>query len=588
MMTIMSAMIIMLALVASPLTAFAQIQGESLNISTDKKTYGYNQTIYLNMEDFNNGPAQTISTFESNPAVGFEDPCGLPYVGFDFLQGNYSSIHDYGQLVSMNGKSLNVLVPVPANIVSCPFTVKSYQKVVINETSHNATMTVLDNQGITMNHKMKLSATIPILYEYSTQVLEKKISPDTTYYYRDKQSLPAGTYTIIGFTQSGQISKPIVIEIANSTTIATSGLVGNSLKTTTLSSTGHLGTTLIEMFSIPGLFGTLMAANYRKTGKISKSFASAFVFLIVMTSSISVFVPGQAYATYSTSSQGDEAHGTGSGFNQATVEDDVNGFQVTQYGGSLPSGFSTQNNQFIEGFKVGTNFLWAQSFVQADYSTTNFNSHSCTDADGNSVNCYLPTSVNLTGVYNFWTDPSSGTTCPSGFTYDLASAECFQVGSGTTTSVPLSSSNTRLDLNAYQEIQSTGNVYLDEKYRVCSPSCSSYTTLNSHTAVGYAQAPQFGFYGTYYDGTTFWYGLAGTVGECGKCDDGAGRVQFHDGTYLTHVYTINNSATGQYRSSGTTSFPAEENSHLCWHGTISSAGSTTFTTTAKYSTSCSS
>lgn len=153
-----------------------------------------------------------------------------------------------------------------------------------------------------------------------------------------------------------------------------------------------------------------------------------------------------------------------------------------------------------------------------------------------------------------------------------------------------SSGYRRIDFNTYQEIQSGGWVYLDQKVRQCtsSGSCTSYTTLPTT----YPRSFQYALTTSKYDITAwngnYYYGLEGEVGFC--C---VYRVYYQTGTYINQWYQVNlspGSTNAVYRPSGVTVWPAEQNANFCWWSSIAKSGSTTttFTASAKYSTSCSS
>lgn len=56
---------------------------------------------------------------------------------------------------------------------------------------------------------------------YTMQEFEKQIAPDKIAIYRNSTVLPPGNYTIVAFTLSGKITKPIIIEIKNASSSST-------------------------------------------------------------------------------------------------------------------------------------------------------------------------------------------------------------------------------------------------------------------------------------------------------------------------------------------------------------------------------
>lgn len=482
------------------------------------------------------------------------------------------------------------LYPQPYDIYSCPMGYTQHiNSVSIIGNSHNATVSFTTSQGEKISRERTLMSIFNIHNVYGKETLHKQVSSDQELDYVDSKLLPVGKYTIIAFTLSGQISKPLIIEVVNSTIVGKAGgatVSANASAPTTEVFTGaNLGGATMTLTAIPLAFGLLMVMGFRRTKSLSKG---GIFSVVIVSLGIATLLPimdaRQAFAAYNVSSQGVEAHGTNSSFFKATVEDRFEGVRTPL---GVNAGLSTQNNQFISQFTVGNEYMWSQSFVQQEIPTgSTFNNHSCTTQSG-SITCSLPSQVRLRGVYNIWTHPGL-LGCPSGFS--PSSGECVNLNSGVWKPVTVASSNIRVDLNAYQEVQSPGNIYLDQKYRTCTTlsSCTGYTTLYSYTS------PQYGNFGSfYYDlgmvNGNVRYGVNGAVGQCGSCDGGFGRVVFGTGTYMTQTYTIvSSNPTAAYRPSGITDAPAEQNSNLCWWNSITNSGGSTptLTATATYNTAC--
>ncbi|MGI0061428.1 MAG: hypothetical protein ACREBA_03135, partial [Nitrosotalea sp.] len=161
-------------------------------------------------------------------------------------------------------------------------------------------------------------------------------------------------------------------------------------------------------------------------------------------------------------------------------------------------------------FVVGTDYLWSQSAVLLERPNSALTySHSCTDQSGTGITCIFPSTVNMEGVYNIWTNQFLFT-CPSGFVG--FQGLCVDANSGTLTGVATSSSTTRIDLNAYQAINSGGTVTETQKYRTCtgSFSCTGYSQLYTHTTSAYANSST-GYYNSQSIGGTTYYGVQALV-----------------------------------------------------------------------------
>lgn len=557
---------------------------EIVRAETDGKIYQYGKPIRLTIEDVNTGVKKDITAMK-NVYAGIVGPCGLDYLDFVFLSGNYAKISSYDDLVAVKDNALNVVYDQPYNVYMCPIGYsKGVQKTSIEGNSREAMITFARSDG-PVEMKRSLITVYEIQNIYGKESLRKQVGPNEELEYVESQTMPPGEYTIIAFTLSGEISKPLLIEVTNATNQAGSSsapatTTGNVQPSNTMTPSNLP----LLLLTIPAVFGGVMALSYKKSRNISSDFKMVTVFVMLGVSMVAVIGSNQAYAAaYNVSSQGVEHRSTGTTFKTATVEDRFEG-TIVDIGQN--NGLSVQNNHFIRNFVVGTDYLWSQSGVQLERPGATTYSHTCTTQSG-TYTCKLPSTVNLRGVYNFWTAQFFGT-CPSGFSPSLGL--CVKAGAGTWTGSPLPSSTTRLDLNAYQTIQADGKVYLDQKYRTCtgSFSCGSYFTLYSHTTpTAYANSSTGHYNSQSISGTTY-YGLQGAEGECGSCNSGTGRVNFYDGTYMTQTYTINSSGSPAYRATTTNNWPFEENNSICWWDSISNSGGSnpTFTTTARHTAGC--
>jgi hypothetical protein len=574
--TITFSSVLAMIMLSSPLLAFADpntIQnGEQLGVKLDKNVYQYGDTIHLTINDMNSASTQSISTFKTDYA-GIDEPCGVKYMDFAFLNGDHTNIQSYDDLVAAKINVLNVAQGIPYDAIMCiRGNTDHLNSVTIEGNSNNATVTMTTTQGKTVIEQGQLITSYDISKVYGKTVYNQ------TAEYKENSVLPAGKYTVVAFTLSGQISKPVLIEVVNTTTTATSFTMPDVVKGLQTVFSTHSG--LTSLFAMPALFGGFMALNYKKSGRKFSNFMTAIVMTVIVFSAVAASGQNLAFATYNVGSQGVEEHSTSSTFTNASVQE---GFEGVKTDTGTSNGLSVQNNHFVHGFTTGSGYLWVQSFIQHEIPTTaTFNSHTCTTQAG-SYTCKLPSSVNIRGLTNYWTAQFLGT-CPSGWSTSGMSDCVLVPATPAFTSVTLSSSVTRIDLYAYQELQTSGNVYEVQKYRTCTTSCTAYTQLATDTK-SYVSTTAYYDLTTHFGGSV--YGVESVVGECGICDaGGAGKAKFYDGTYGTEVYTINSSGSPSYRASGSSTAPSEENSSLCWWNTIGNTGGTnpTLTATAQFGT----
>lgn len=312
----------LLILIIQPITpAMAQTSatGETVSATTDAKTYHYGDTIQLTIEDFNQGATKTFKNMKSIYA-GIPSPCGIDYVDFAFLPGDYTSISTYDDLVAIKDKELNVVYDKPYSIYFCPMGyLKSVQTADVGGNSHDANMT-FDTPNGPFHMQRHLKTIYQIQNTYGKESLRKQVGPNETLEYVESQKLPVGKYTIITFTLSGEISKPTLIEITNSTTTTASATIAANPG---VQATGFIppSSGLFTLLTIPVAFGgVIMATSYRKSHSLSSSFKIAAISAIVATATIPVFEQQQAFATYNVSSQGVEHRNTATTFKTATVE----------------------------------------------------------------------------------------------------------------------------------------------------------------------------------------------------------------------------------------------------------------------------
>ncbi len=592
-----SALVLLSQSTGMVLVAHAQISGEVVTAKTDSLIYNVGQKIHLTIEDFNVGSKTDISSFKDTYA-GIASPCGIGYLDFAFIPGNHSDISNFDQLVALKAQELNVVYAHPNTEYACPDYATGFKHVTLDENSHDAILT-FDNAGKIITDSRHLITQQYISNVYGTDTKIKYLSPNQFVAYRDANPLSPGLYTIVAFTMSGKVSAPTVIEITN---VNTSSASPSSLQSSSLtSSSDSLPTSpsiismlpsssvLIAPLAIGGILLALRLKNHSGAwGGLGSSIA---IGAIICTTFSPAMSSNQAFADYSTSSQGVEAHNTSSTFTQATVEHQFYGANFATGSIGSGNGISVQNNQFTSGFTIGTEFLWSQSFIQFELpSGITYTNINCTTQSGSSYNCTMPSQVALKGVVNFWTKQNSFGGCPTTWVA-MTDGNCSNIFAGSWYTIPLNSGTTRFDLNAYQQINTDGTIYLDQKYRTCTPGCSSYSTLYDLTSPSaYGQPGNFYYdLGTYH-GNTPYYGVEGIEGECSSCDNDFGKATMNSGTYSTQSYTINSSGTPYYRSVPNGAAPSEQNYQLCWYSSISNTGGSnpTFSTSALYNPACNS
>ncbi|MEM2159761.1 MAG: hypothetical protein QXN55_02265 [Candidatus Nitrosotenuis sp.] len=554
---------------------------------TDGRIFKYGDTIRLTIESTNTGPQKQVpSSSIRNVYPGIVSPCGQDYIDFAFLAGDHTNISSFDELAALKGNALNVVYDQPYDAYMCPFGYyKAVEKATLQTNSHDATITFN-----TPNGQLDVDRHLITVYEIQNlygKTIREQVGPNEWRDYVESQTLPVGKYTIVAFTLSGEISKPLLIEVTDSKNTTIIGMSeGSSITQTSFFNPPNTG--LLSLLTIPFAFGGVLMAS-RQNRNLSSSLKLGLVFAIVLSASMPLVGANNAFATYNVNSQGMDARSTTTSFKQATVEDRFEGIitDVQSINNPPPPGglvgASVQNNQFVKNCNTtycNGSLMWTQSVEKIETpDTATINSHSCTTQAG-SFTCKLPSTVNVRGLYNAWTQQGAGGTCPSGFNPSVG--YCGKVDQGSLWGVTISSTKTRLDLNTYQEIRTDGTIYTDAKYRTCTGStCGAYSTAYT------IPTPQpFGTSSSYYgsqsiSGTTY-YGTGVTVGECGTCNGGTGRANFKDGTYLTKLYVPNSgSYTLAYKAAG--SWPGEQNQGICWWDTISSASSTT---TARYTAGC--
>jgi hypothetical protein len=196
--------------------------GEIVTAKTNGNSFNYGQTIQLTIEDYNNGPKRFTTAIDKYPAI--PSPCGIDYLDFVFLDGDHTDISSFDEILAAKNYSLNVVYGMPYSAASCPLGYfKSVKDATIQENSHEATITYVTANG-PMETKADLITVYQIDHVYDKESTRKKIAPNQELEYVPSQILPVGKYTIVAFSMSGKISKPLLLEVTNQTRINVSYL----------------------------------------------------------------------------------------------------------------------------------------------------------------------------------------------------------------------------------------------------------------------------------------------------------------------------------------------------------------------------
>ena len=206
----------------------AQLAGNILKVTAKmydyRYVYGYGETIPLNVTIFNSGnQIINLSSSDLKPYAGLGYSCaGVMYFDFLVLDGDYSKeITSYDDLLRLKEKALYVLDP-PFRPHSC---LLPYIQTINSVTIYPGVAVMPDypfgdgDSRFTINYVTKTGSTdsrigSALPYAYLREVYEGGIDNSTGRSYTEgNQLLPPGKYTVVAFTMSGQISKPLVLEV---------------------------------------------------------------------------------------------------------------------------------------------------------------------------------------------------------------------------------------------------------------------------------------------------------------------------------------------------------------------------------------
>jgi len=286
-------------------------------------------------------------------------------------------------------------------------------------------------------------------------------------------------------------------------------------------------------------------------------------------------------ATWDQGAQGIKVSSTTTSFNVATLQDDFFG---VDYGGTGASrGQSTQNNAYLSGQTVGTNYMWSQAIAESYAPAgTTYTSYTCTTQSG-TYTCKTPSQIKVKGSHQLQTDEGSFPFyCPSSW-FRVNGSHCYLINENAELTKSIGSAGKkRFDLNAYHTLQSDGKVDTFMKMRTCtshlSSSCGTYVDIfNPAPSQTLTSSNQYFF--------------CDTVESLIHCPSSAsvgweGDQIFRPltGTYVEHSYTIDSSATETYKVGNLS--PSETNDDVCWWTTITDPGGSnpTYKSTYKYNT----
>ena len=508
----------------------------------------------------------TIDEFKSEAAT-IVGPCGLDYLNIAMIKGAHQNIKTYDELLALKDQYVNFEYKDSNTKLPCKGI--DHQSVALVELSVLKTVPVAPDAVAKLTPKMKegffdnktpqsvhsdaviqfndsegkiQEVAIPLLYAkhdiveyYDTDVRREPVEPSEgsqaeTKVYRRNYDLSLGQYTIVGSTMSGSISEPVII-IIQSSDLSTSSVDTNVL---------YLLFGIIASGGILALYGINGKNVFSNATKAASHNLRKISFAIVLMGIFSVLtVPvAESEASWDEGAQGIKVQSTGTSFNVAAVQSDFFG---VDFGGSGSSkGVSVQNNAFIDGQTIGTNYLWSQALTEAKATTSTTYTSYTYDTQSGTYTCKYPSEVEVKGALQFTTDEGSWPFyCPSGWTRNTG-LDCYLIVDESNEIIKDvgDASKKRFDLYAYKTL-STGKINAVLKFRTCTDDtsgCGSYATLKDITS-GTVAGSNEEFISDSVEGTTY-YPSSALVGW-----EGGSTFRPLTGTYVEHSYTIDSSGT---------------------------------------------
>jgi hypothetical protein len=280
--------------------------------------------------------------------------------------------------------------------------------------------------------------------------------------------------------------------------------------------------------------------------------------------------------------QGIKVQSTGTDFKASATQDDFFGLRYAS-GALAANGQGTQNNAFISGQSIGSDYMWSQSLIQSyGNSGITYSTYTCVRYDSSNYTCYFPDEIVLKASQQFETGYGGGFfPCPWGWTTAQGNTHCYKINEGSEMTKDIGNAGKkRFDLNTYHEIMSDGKVKAIQKIRTCTSytagSCGSYETIRNFTTETVANSNQR-FFCDSVGGTTYCPSSASVGWE------GGSEFRPRSGTYVEHTYQINTAtATESYKTGNVA--PAESNKDICWWDSIDKSGSTNYKSTYTHNT----
>ncbi|MEM2760942.1 MAG: hypothetical protein QXN83_09660 [Nitrososphaerales archaeon] len=561
--------------------------------------------------------------------AGIEGPCGIPYLDFAFLRGAYPNISTYEDLLALKSNALNVRYPHTKDMISCQvystgilsveispaitkvnppeLTAQVEPKIMVQLFPDVARPTLTYSPAIvSYNDPEKgkvsvdyilLDSAIGITKYYDVEVIREQVAPDEVRVYRASHPLEPGEYTIVGFTMSGSVSKPVVITVLPEGSIPPT--TANSISMLTFAPNLPLLITAMVGVIIPfGMFirgGEFSALK----DKIPKKFALTAILSAILLGTSFASMP--AYGAWDKGAQGIQVSNTAADYNVAILQTDQKGWK--SLGTSDGTGTGSMNSAFLSGQTTGTNYLWSNAANLWRAASSTYNSYTCSTWPSGTFTCQYVNSIVYAPRQEFITDKTGGfPNCNDGsagagfWTYDSVNQNCykrhpdpvaeytFNIGAG---------GYKRFDMNGYMTLQSDGKVHSILKFRRCTSdaesSCGFWVTRLDYTSPTLTSSNQK-FTSGVVGGTTY-YPNGALVGH-----SGGSSYTAQPGTFVELTYDATDSSgspTASFKrcapstGAGICNAPAEGNTNLCWWSPIGTTGvAKQYKSSAKYDTAC--
>jgi hypothetical protein len=568
------------------------------------------------------GVSTTVKStdFMSEPAAT-ENPCGIDYFNLAFIRGAHADIQDYGQLLALKPSYLNIQIAHSDTQLGCrgvhagiesidiePEAIEALPSDQLTELTPKISQGIFDNQepaitssnaivsytladGDTKTISQPLVKAFPSIAEYYDREVTREPTQapegfrDAFNVYRKSHHFEPGQYTIIASTMSGTISEPVIITIEEGESPIISSASTNALSHFLVGGN-------YPSFTIPLLIsgaiaaGALVLISRRSSGELPgrADFGKGLAVFTLVSGLLMAPTIGMspAFAAWDEGAQGIKVQSTGTDFKASATQDDFFGLRYAS-GALAANGQGTQNNAFISGQSIGSDYMWSQSLIQSyGNSGITYSTYTCVRYDSSNYTCYFPDEIVLKASQQFETGYGGGFfPCPWGWTTAQGNTHCYKINEGSEMTKDIGNAGKkRFDLNTYHEIMSDGKVKAIQKIRTCTSytagSCGSYETIRNFTTETVANSNQR-FFCDSVGGTTYCPSSASVGWE------GGSEFRPRSGTYVEHTYQINTAtATESYKTGNVA--PAESNKDICWWDSIDKSGSTNYKSTYTHNT----